>query len=98
LWLSRQAEGVLVMVLLTGLTTRRAEPSVSTCQDGQGPLDWMVSMLLMAGLCTLFSCFLVCFFHTQYRRRQAEANESHSIQEDTSPEAADHTPCPAATP
>ncbi|XP_025742936.1 solute carrier family 49 member A3 isoform X3 [Callorhinus ursinus] len=36
-----QAEGVLVMVLLTGLTTRRAEPSVSTCQDGQGPLDWM---------------------------------------------------------
>nr|XP_045737644.1 solute carrier family 49 member A3 isoform X2 [Mirounga angustirostris] len=93
-----QAEGVLVMVLLTGLTTRRAEPSVSTCQDGQGPLDWMVSMLLMAGLCTLFSCFLVFFFHTRYRRRQAEANESHSIQEDTSPEAADHAPCPAAAP
>lgn len=39
-WLSRQAEGVLVMVLLTALTVRRAEPSVSTCQDGQGPLDW----------------------------------------------------------
>nr|XP_035950196.1 solute carrier family 49 member A3 isoform X1 [Halichoerus grypus] len=38
-----QAEGVLVMVLLTGLTTRRAEPSVSTCQDGQGPLDWMAA-------------------------------------------------------
>ncbi|XP_077606518.1 solute carrier family 49 member A3 isoform X1 [Crocuta crocuta] len=35
-----QAEGVLVMVLLTALTVRRAEPSVSTCQDGQGPLDW----------------------------------------------------------
>lgn len=40
LWLSRQAEGVLVMVLLTALTVRRAEPSISTCQDGQGPLDW----------------------------------------------------------
>lgn len=39
-WLSRQAEGVLIMVLLTALTVRRAEPSVSTCQDGQGPLDW----------------------------------------------------------
>ncbi|XP_042793114.1 solute carrier family 49 member A3 isoform X2 [Panthera leo] len=35
-----QAEGVLIMVLLTALTVRRAEPSVSTCQDGQGPLDW----------------------------------------------------------
>ncbi|XP_045852839.1 solute carrier family 49 member A3 isoform X5 [Meles meles] len=93
-----QAEGVLIMVLLTSLTVRRAEPSVSTCQDGQGPLDWTVSMLLMAGLCALFSCFLVVFFHTQYRRLQAEAHVSHSIQEDTSPEAADHEPRPAATP
>lgn len=40
LCLSRQAEGLLIMVLLTALTVRRAEPSVSTCQDGQGPLDW----------------------------------------------------------
>ncbi|XP_070120200.1 solute carrier family 49 member A3 isoform X4 [Equus przewalskii] len=36
-----QAEGVLIMVLLTTLTVRRAEPSFSTCRDGQGPLDWM---------------------------------------------------------
>ncbi|XP_059234821.1 solute carrier family 49 member A3 isoform X4 [Mustela nigripes] len=93
-----QAEGLLIMVLLTALTVRRAEPSVSTCQDGQGPLDWTVSMLLMAGLCALFSCFLVVFFHTRYRRLQAEAHMSHSIQEDTSPEAADHEPRPAATP
>ncbi|XP_055290677.1 solute carrier family 49 member A3 isoform X2 [Moschus berezovskii] len=35
-----QAEGVLLMVLLTALTVRHAEPSVSTCPDGQGPLDW----------------------------------------------------------
>ncbi|XP_043429175.1 solute carrier family 49 member A3 isoform X5 [Prionailurus bengalensis] len=38
-----QAEGVLIMVLLTALTVRRAEPSVSTCQDGQGPLDWQAA-------------------------------------------------------
>lgn len=38
--LCRQAEGVLIMVLLTSLTVRHAEPSVSTCRDGQGPLDW----------------------------------------------------------
>ncbi|XP_032189402.1 solute carrier family 49 member A3 isoform X4 [Mustela erminea] len=92
------AEGLLIMVLLTALTVHRAEPSVSTCQDGQDPLDWTVSMLLMAGLCALFSCFLVVFFHTRYRRLQAEAHMSHSIQEDTSPEAADHEPRLAATP
>ncbi|XP_040345992.1 solute carrier family 49 member A3 isoform X5 [Herpailurus yagouaroundi] len=93
-----QAEGVLIMVLLTALTVRRAEPSVSTCQDGQGPLDWQVSMLLMAGLCTLFSCFLVLFFHTPYRRLQAEASASCSIQEDMSPATVDREPHPAATP
>ncbi|XP_046950181.1 solute carrier family 49 member A3 isoform X1 [Lynx rufus] len=93
-----QAEGVLIMVLLTALTVRRAEPSVSTCQDGQGPLDWQVSMLLMAGLCTLFSCFLVLFFHTPYRRLQAEASPSCSIQEDMSPATVDREPHPAATP
>ncbi|XP_047423168.1 solute carrier family 49 member A3 isoform X4 [Sciurus carolinensis] len=35
-----QAEGVLIMVLLTALTTRSADPSVSTCQHGEDPLDW----------------------------------------------------------
>ncbi|XP_025777744.1 solute carrier family 49 member A3 [Puma concolor] len=93
-----QAEGVLIMALLTALTVRRAEPSVSTCRDGQGPLDWQVSMLLMAGLCTLFSCFLVLFFHTPYRRLQAEASASCSIQEDMSPVTVDREPHPAATP
>ncbi|XP_055445312.1 solute carrier family 49 member A3 isoform X2 [Bubalus kerabau] len=44
-WLCRQAEGVLIMVLLTSLTVRHAEPSVSTCQDGQGPLDWKAASL-----------------------------------------------------
>lgn len=39
-WLCRQAEGMLVMLLLTTLTVRRAQPSFSTCQDGLDPLDW----------------------------------------------------------
>lgn len=86
-----QAEGMLVMLLLTALTVRRAQPSFSTCRDGQDPLDWRVSMLLMAGLCTLFSCCLVFFFHTPYRRLQAEAGTSPSIQE-VCPAAADHVP------
>ncbi|XP_070318635.1 solute carrier family 49 member A3 isoform X2 [Odocoileus virginianus] len=96
-----QAEGVLIMVLLTSLTVRHAEPSVSTCRDGQGPLDWKVPMLLMAGLCVLFSCLLVLLFHTPYRRLQAEADASPSIQEDERPGTAttlDHVPYLAATP
>ncbi|KAB1281971.1 Solute carrier family 49 member A3 [Camelus dromedarius] len=93
-----QAEGVLTMVLLTALTVRRAEPSFSTCQDGQDPLDWKGSMLLMAGLCTFFSCLMVLFFHAPYRRLQAEADASLSIQEDTCPATSDHIPHPAATP
>ncbi|XP_029805740.1 solute carrier family 49 member A3 isoform X2 [Suricata suricatta] len=93
-----QAEGVLIMVLLTALTVHRAEPSISTCQDGQDPLDWKVSLLLMAGLCTFFSCFLVLFFHTPYRRLQAEASASCSIQKDMSPATGDHEPHPHAPP
>ncbi|CAD7675781.1 unnamed protein product [Nyctereutes procyonoides] len=88
-----QAVGALVVVLLTALSVRRAEPSTSTCRDGRGPLDWKVSMLLMAGLCALFSCCLTLFFHTRYRRLEAEARVSRSIQDDV-----DHAPQPAATP
>ncbi|XP_027401091.1 solute carrier family 49 member A3 isoform X4 [Bos indicus x Bos taurus] len=96
-----QAGGVLIMVLLTSLTVRHAEPSVSTCQDGQGPLDWKAPMLLMAGLCVLFSCLFVLLFHTPYRRLQAEADASPSIQEDERPATAaalGHAPYLAATP
>ncbi|KAM5158621.1 solute carrier family 49 member A3 isoform 4-T4 [Callospermophilus lateralis] len=67
------AQGVLIMVLLTALTVRPEDPSSSTCQHGEDPLDWTVSLLLMASLCTLFTCVLVLFFHTPYRRLQAES-------------------------
>uniref|UniRef100_A0A8C9Q2W0 Solute carrier family 49 member 3 n=1 Tax=Spermophilus dauricus TaxID=99837 RepID=A0A8C9Q2W0_SPEDA len=71
--MSRQAQGVLIMVLLTVLPVRPEDPSSSTCQHGEDPLDWTVSLLLMASLCTLFTCVLVLFFHTPYRRLQAES-------------------------
>nr|XP_036847245.1 solute carrier family 49 member A3 isoform X4 [Manis javanica] len=38
-----QAAGMLIVVLLTALPVRRAQPSVSTCHDGQDPLDWKVA-------------------------------------------------------
>ncbi|XP_048220124.1 solute carrier family 49 member A3 [Perognathus longimembris pacificus] len=68
-----QAEGTLIMVLLTALTVQSAKPSVSTCRQEEDPLDWTGSLLLLAGLCTLFTCVLVLFFHTPYRRLQAES-------------------------
>ncbi|XP_052054670.1 solute carrier family 49 member A3 isoform X1 [Apodemus sylvaticus] len=73
-----QVEGVLIMLLLTALTVRRTGPSFSTCQQGEDPLDWTVSMLLLAGLCTLFTCVLVIFFNTPYRRLEAESEGSSS--------------------
>ncbi|KAM6220847.1 solute carrier family 49 member A3 [Rhynchocyon petersi] len=77
-----QVEGVLIMMLMTALTMSRAGASFSTCQHGETPLDWTVSLLLMAGLCTLSSCVFVLFFHTPYRRLQLEAGASLSTQED----------------
>ncbi|XP_053778765.1 solute carrier family 49 member A3 isoform X2 [Desmodus rotundus] len=87
-----QVEGMLIMLLLTALTVRRVKPGFSACRGDQDSLDWEVSMLLMAGLCTLFSCCLVLFFHTPYRRLQAEAgaspyNRDHAAQRQTLPEA-----------
>lgn len=80
------------MLLLTALTVRLSKPGFSTCQGDQASLDWKVSMLLMAGLCTLFSCCLVLFFHTPYRRLQAEAStgpcgRDHEALRQTLPEA-----------
>ncbi|KAG8508620.1 Solute carrier family 49 member A3 [Galemys pyrenaicus] len=130
-----QAEGLLIMVLLSTLAVRCEELAFSACRGGQDPLDWSsecprvprpappppwvggrgpgvepqwlvwwaphagqhrapsvglflhwlcsyASVLLMAGLCTLFSCLFVLFFHTPYRRLQAEASASLSVQEE----------------
>ncbi|XP_006874201.1 PREDICTED: major facilitator superfamily domain-containing protein 7 [Chrysochloris asiatica] len=90
-----QIEGALVMVLLTALATPRVDPSFSTCQHGEAPLDWTVSLLLMAGLCTTCSCIFVIFFHTTYRRMQVEANASPCIQEDHAPTWQPHPEPPA---
>ncbi|XP_051683979.2 solute carrier family 49 member A3 isoform X5 [Oryctolagus cuniculus] len=78
-----QAEGVLFMVLMSALAVRRPQSSSSTCRLGEDPLDWTVSLLLMAGMCTLFTCILVLFFHTPYRRLQAESDMS-TFAQDTS--------------
>lgn len=92
-----QVEGVIIMVALMALTVRHREPSFSTCKHGEDPLDWTGSLLLLAGLCTLFSCVLVLFFHTPYRRLGAESGVSPSTQ-DMCPGAEDHASNPEITP
>uniref|UniRef100_A0A2K5VKU7 Solute carrier family 49 member 3 n=1 Tax=Macaca fascicularis TaxID=9541 RepID=A0A2K5VKU7_MACFA len=73
-----QVEGIFIMLAMMALTVQCSERSFSTCQQGEDPLDWTASVLLMAGLCNLFSCILVLFFHTSYRRLQAESGKSSS--------------------
>ncbi|XP_043827172.1 solute carrier family 49 member A3 isoform X2 [Dromiciops gliroides] len=70
-----QIEGVIIMVLLEALTIQRSNAGPSKCQlQEDTTLDWTNSMLLLAGLFCIFSCIFVIFFHTPYKRLQAEAN------------------------
>lgn len=73
-----------------------ALPGLTRASLGRAGRISPVPMLLMAGLSTVFSCVLVLFFHTPYRRLQAEARASPSIQ-DQCP-AADRAPLLADRP
>ncbi|XP_040821983.1 solute carrier family 49 member A3 isoform X4 [Ochotona curzoniae] len=76
-----QVEGALTTVLMSTLAVQRPRPSVSTCRPGEDLLDWTASLLLMAGVCTLFTCVLVLFFRSPYRRLQATSGESSCSQD-----------------
>lgn len=67
---SGQVQSVIYMVLLQSLTTPLAPPRDSVC--GDSPQSWRVSLMLMGGLCALFTSIFVLFFHTRYRRLEAE--------------------------
>ncbi|XP_072291990.1 solute carrier family 49 member A3 [Eucyclogobius newberryi] len=67
---SGQVQSVVYMVLLQGLTTPLAPTPGSVC--GEGPQSWRVSLMVMAGLCTVFTSIFVLFFHSRYRRLEAE--------------------------
>ncbi|TNN67117.1 Major facilitator superfamily domain-containing protein 7 [Liparis tanakae] len=70
LFVSGQIQSILYIVLLQALTTRLADSPLSTC--GDTVLSWKVPLMVMAGLCTFFSCCFVLFFNTRYRRLEAE--------------------------
>uniref|UniRef100_A0A672TMC6 Solute carrier family 49 member 3 n=1 Tax=Strigops habroptila TaxID=2489341 RepID=A0A672TMC6_STRHB len=75
IFVASQIEGVILMILLQGLTIRVSEDPSSTCAlDQDGALDWTTPVLVLAGLCSAMACFYVIFFHTDYKRLRAETN------------------------
>lgn len=77
IFVSGQVQSVLYIIVLQALTKRLADSPLSTC--GDAVLSWRVSMLLMAGLCALSTCCFVIFFHTRYRRLEAEEQATYGI-------------------
>ncbi|XP_042349634.1 solute carrier family 49 member A3 [Plectropomus leopardus] len=70
IFISGQVQSALYIIFLQALTKRLAEVPLSTC--GDAVLSWRVPMPVMAGLCSFCSCIFVIFFHTRYRRLEAE--------------------------
>ncbi|XP_068181044.1 solute carrier family 49 member A3 isoform X1 [Antennarius striatus] len=68
-FVSGQVQSLVYIVLLQALTTPLADAPLSTCGN---TVSWRVPMMVMGGLCSAFSCCFVLFFHTPYRRLEAE--------------------------
>ncbi|XP_023361987.1 solute carrier family 49 member A3 [Sarcophilus harrisii] len=79
-----QIEGVIIMLLLQALTIQRSGPGLgpTMCQlQTDTSVDWTNSMLFLAALFCIFSCIFVIFFHSPYKRLQAEANPTYKLHE-----------------
>ncbi|XP_051276670.1 solute carrier family 49 member A3 [Dicentrarchus labrax] len=74
-----QVQSVLLMIVFQALTKRIADSPLSTC--GSAVLSWKVPMMLMAGLTTLFTCCFIIFFHTRYRRLEAEQQATYGTKQ-----------------
>lgn len=90
IFVSGQVQSVLYIILLQALTKRLADSPLSTC--GNAVLSWRVPMLVMAGLCSLFTCCFVIFFHTRYRRLEAEERALYGATRSNSTPTSEHTP------
>lgn len=75
IFVSGQIQSVIYIILLQALTKRLTESPLATCEDVV--LSWRVPMLVMAGLLTFFTCCFVIFFHTPYRRLEAEERATY---------------------
>uniref|UniRef100_A0A3P9L6L8 Solute carrier family 49 member 3 n=1 Tax=Oryzias latipes TaxID=8090 RepID=A0A3P9L6L8_ORYLA len=74
-FVSGQVQSVLYIIVLQALTTRLADSPQSTC--GDATFSWRVPLMVMAGLCSFFSCIFIVFFHSRYRRLEAEQEASY---------------------
>ncbi|XP_058505070.1 solute carrier family 49 member A3 [Solea solea] len=79
IFISGQIQSVLYIIVLQALTKRLADSPLSTC--GDAVLGWKVSNMVMAGLCSVFACGLVIFFHTRYRRLEAEEDATYGTKQ-----------------
>ncbi|XP_040904102.1 solute carrier family 49 member A3 [Toxotes jaculatrix] len=88
IFISGQVQSVLYIILLQALTKRLAASPLSTC--GDAVLSWRVPTLVMAGLCTFFACCFVIFFHTRYRRLEAEEEATYRTKQINGSTTSDH--------
>ncbi|CAB1455722.1 unnamed protein product [Pleuronectes platessa] len=92
-FVSGQVQSVLYIVILQALTKRIADSPLSTC--GDAVFSWKVPMMVMAGLCSLFSCCFVVLFHTRYRRLEAEMEATYGTKRTSDPAHSVETSDPA---
>ncbi|KAM7418155.1 hypothetical protein PAMA_017685 [Pampus argenteus] len=90
IFISGQVQSVLYIILLQALTKRIADSPLATC--GDVVLSWKVPMMVMAGLCSVFTCCFVIFFHTRYRRLEAEAAATYGTRDGNSSSATERAP------
>ncbi|XP_070769425.1 solute carrier family 49 member A3 [Enoplosus armatus] len=90
IFVSGQVQSVLYIILLQALTKPLADSPLSTC--GNAVLSWRVPMLVMAGLCSLFTCCFVIFFHTRYRRLEAEEQATYGTKQSNGSTPTEHAP------
>uniref|UniRef100_A0A7N6B9F4 Major facilitator superfamily (MFS) profile domain-containing protein n=1 Tax=Anabas testudineus TaxID=64144 RepID=A0A7N6B9F4_ANATE len=90
IFISGQIQSVLYIILLQALTVRLTDSPQSTC--GDAVLSWKVPTLVMAGLCTLFTCCFVLLFHTRYRRLEAEEQATYGTRSINNSATDEHTP------
>uniref|UniRef100_A0ABM5FRJ0 Solute carrier family 49 member A3 isoform X1 n=1 Tax=Pogona vitticeps TaxID=103695 RepID=A0ABM5FRJ0_9SAUR len=80
IFVTSQLLGVLFMLLFQSLAVEKKHAFFSTCTAAQGGTrDWSTPVLLMAGICSLTSCFFVVAFHTNYKRIYAETAHDYSV-------------------
>ncbi|XP_030001600.1 solute carrier family 49 member A3 [Sphaeramia orbicularis] len=89
IFISGQIQSVLYIILLQAFTQPLAESPLSTC--GDSVKSWKVSLMVMAGLCSFFTCCFVIFFNTRYKRLEAEEKATYRTKKNYGTNVTEHT-------